>query len=160
MTKLWLEWWNDFTLWWSLWRTPPVLRQFVALGLVLILAFAVDQILERLRARFLGDVPLEDRKIRTMLWAAKYPLLVLLWGGLALAIFAMADLPSRTLQRLVSLFWFVVIFALAAEGFRVFMPPGDARRLIRKVLLPLLAVIGVLHLTGLLPVLWAWASQP
>jgi small-conductance mechanosensitive channel len=40
------------------------------------------------------------------------------------------------------------------------VPPSDARRLIRKVLLPLLALVGILHLTGLLPILWAWAGQP
>jgi potassium efflux system protein len=84
---------------------------------------------------------------------------VLLLGGMALAIYSAADWPTRTLRRLVSLFWFVAAYALVAEGLRVFLPPSDARRVIRKGLLPLLAVLGVLHLTGILQALWTWAGQ-
>jgi small-conductance mechanosensitive channel len=160
MQNPWLTWWEDLTSWWGLWRSPEVLGQFAALGTVLVVALILERLLERRRARWLGDAPLEQRKIRTVLWAAKYPFLVLVLGALALAVFSAAGWPVRTLQRLVSLFWYVVTFALVAEGLRVFVPPGDARRVIRKVLLPLLALVGVLHLTGLLAVIWEWAGQP
>jgi small-conductance mechanosensitive channel len=160
MENLWLEWWEDFRSWWSAWSSPYVLSQFAALGVVLLLALISTRLLERRKARWLEDAPRDQRKTRIVLWAARFPLLVLLWGGVALAVYSAADWPVRTLQRLVSLFWYGVAFALVAEGLRVFVPPSDARRLIRKVLLPLMAAVGALHLTGLLAVLWAWAGQP
>jgi small-conductance mechanosensitive channel len=160
MDDLWLEWWEEFAAWWSAWRSPPVLSQFAALGVVLVLALIATRLLERHRTRWLEDAPREQRKTRIVLWATRFPLLVLLWGGIALAVYSAAGWPASTLQRLVSLFWYGAAFALVAEALRVFVPPSDARRVIRKVLLPLLAAVGVLHLTGLLAVLWAWAGQP
>lgn len=156
----WLEWWQDFVMWWRLWRTPPVLRQLFGLVVVLGLAWIVDRLLRRFQARRMGNGLSGQRKIPAVLWAARFPLLVLLLGGLALAVYSAAGWPTRTLQRLVSLFWFVAAYAVVAKSLEVLLPPGQARRIISRVLLPLLAVLVVLHLVGLLPVLWAWASAP
>lgn len=156
----WLEWWQDFSQWLRVWRTPDVLNQFAALGVVLAVALVLDRLLERHRARWVGDAPLEQRKIRTLLWSAKFPLLVLLLGAMAQAFYSAAGWPRSTLGRLVSLFWYVAAFALVAKGLGILVPPSDARRLIRRILLPLLALVGFLHLTGLLAALWSWAGQP
>jgi small-conductance mechanosensitive channel len=136
-----------------------VLRQLAVLGAALAVALVLDRILERRRVRWLGEPP-QRRKIRAILWAAKFPLLALLLGKLALSIYSVTDRPTYTLGQMVNLFWLVSLYALVAKAMVVLLPASDARRVIRKVLLPLLAVVGILHLVGLLPVLWTWAGQP
>jgi small-conductance mechanosensitive channel len=159
MTNPWLEWWEEVEFQWLMLSSSVVLRQLAVLGLALAVALILDRILERYRARWLGDVP-ERRKIRTILWAAKFPILALIFGHLALSMYSATGRPVYTLGRLVTLFWFILAYALVAKALAVLMPPSDARRIIRRVLLPLLAVLGILHLVGLLAALWAWASEP
>lgn len=49
-----------------------------------------------------------------------------------------------------TLFWFITTYTPLAKSVTVLRPPGEERRLIRHVLLPLLAVLGIMHLVGLL----------
>jgi small-conductance mechanosensitive channel len=155
----WFEWWQGFVAWWNAWQTPAVLRQFAGLGVALIAALVVDRLLERYRKRWLREEGPEQSRFRTVLWAVKFPVLVLIMGGIALAAYASLGWHARTLKRLVSLFWYVGAFALVCGVVRAYVTEGDMRRAIRRVMLPLAAVVGVLHLTGLLGTLWAWAQQ-
>jgi potassium efflux system protein len=159
MTNPWLEWWENVQFQWMRLNSTVVLRQLIALGAALAVALLVDRLLERYRARWLGDEP-EQYRVRALIWAVKYPILALAFGYLALSIYSATGRPTYTLQKLVSFFWFVAVYALVAKAVVILMPPCDARRIIRRVLLPLLALVGLLHVTGLLAVLWSWAAQP
>jgi potassium efflux system protein len=159
MANPWLEWWEEVRFQWMRLNSTVVLRQLIVLGAALAAALLVDRLLERYRARWLGDQP-EQHRVRALIWAVKYPVLALLFGYLALSIYSATGWPTYTLQKLVSLFWFVLIYALVAKAVVILMPPSDARRIIRRVLLPLLALVGLLHVAGLLAVLWSWAAQP
>jgi small-conductance mechanosensitive channel len=159
MTNPWLEWWENVQFQWMRLNSTVVLRQLIALGAALAVALLVDRLLERYRARWLGDEP-EQHRVRALIWAVKYPILALAFGYLALSIYSATGRPTYTLQKLVSFFWFVAVYALVAKAVVILMPPCDARRIIRRVLLPLLALVGLLHVTGLLAVLWSWAAQP
>jgi small-conductance mechanosensitive channel len=154
----WQEWWQDTTFQWQTLTWGEALRQLAMLGVILVLALIVDRILERHRARWLGDEP-GERRIRSVLLVAKFPLLVLLLGYLALYIHVAIGWPDDALRRVVLFFWFVAAYAIVAKTVTMMVPAHNARQIIRRILLPLLAVLGVLHLTGLLPVLWTWASQ-
>lgn len=154
----WQEWWEDTAFQWEMLASAEVLRQLAILGVALALALLVDRILERYRMRWLGDEP-DERKIRGILLAAKFPLLTLLFGYLGLYLYSITGLPDDTLRKGVSFFWFVAAYAIAAKAVAVLVPAHSARRIMRRILLPLLTALGVLHLTGLLPVLWTWASQ-
>lgn len=159
MTNPWLEWWEEVQFQWMRLNSTVVLRQLIVLGAALAVALLVDRLSERYRARWLGDEP-EQHRVRALIWAIKYPVLALLFGYLALSIYSATGWPAYTLQKLVSLFWFVVIYALLAKAVVILVPPCDARRIIHRVLLPLLALVGLLHVTGVLAVLWSWAAQP
>lgn len=159
MTNPWLEWWENVQFQWMRLNSTVVLRQLIVLGAALAVALLVDRLLERYRGRWLGDEP-EQHRVRALIWAVKYPILALLFGYLALSIYSATEWPTYTLQKLVSFFWFVVIYVLLAKAVVILMPPSDARRIIRRVLLPLLALAGLLHVTGVLAVLWSWAAQP
>jgi small-conductance mechanosensitive channel len=159
VTNPWLEWWEEITSEWSTLNPTAILCQLAVLGVALAVALVLDRMLERQRARWMGEPP-QRRKIRTILWAAKFPLLALLLGKLALSVYAATGRPTYTLGQMVNLFWFVSLYALVAKAMVVLLPASDARRVIGKVLLPLLAIVGILHLVGLLPVLWTWAGQP
>lgn len=159
MTNPLLEWWQGLTAQWLTQDPVAVLRQFVALCLALALALLVDRLLERYRARWLGGSP-EVPRLRAILWAVKFPALALLFGYLALALFAAAGWPADVLRRLVTLFWFFAAYALAAKAAMILLSPDYARRIKRRVLVPLLVVLCLLHLTGLLARFWAWASEP
>jgi small-conductance mechanosensitive channel len=159
MTDPWLEWWKDLTFRLRMMTSTVVLHQLGVLAVVLILAFLLDRILARYKARWLGHPPPIRYRMRTILWSAKYPFFVLVLGNLALAFYRLTGRPAWTLNQLVSLFWFLTGYALLARGALILIPVGDARRLIRWVFLPLLAILGALHLVGLLPVIWSWAEQ-
>lgn len=154
----WVQWWQNLQLRFGVLSISAVRAQLLAFGLVLLLAFILDRLLERYREGWLGGPP-EERRMRVVLLAAKFPILVLLFGYLALSIYTIGDQPSYTLRKLVTLFWFILGYALLAKSVSILTPPGDGRRAIRQVLLPLLAVLGILHLAGLLEVLWQWGSQ-
>jgi small-conductance mechanosensitive channel len=154
----WVQWWEEFQLWLDALTISTVQSQLLAFGLALLVAAFLDRYLERYKARWLGGPP-EERRLRNVLWSAQFPIFALICGYLALSIYTMADRPSHTLGKLVTLFWFITGYALVAKGVVVLMPAGEGRRVIRRMLLPLLAVLGVMHLLGLLEVLWAWASQ-
>jgi small-conductance mechanosensitive channel len=160
MTNPWQEWWEELTFEWMMLSSSVVQRQMAVLAAVLVLALILDRLLERHRTRWLGESPHEQYKIRSILWAAKFPLFVLVLGNLALSIYSATGWPTYTLRQLVTLFWFIAAYALVSRAVVVVMPACDARGTIRRVLLPLLALVGILHLTGLLAVLWKWASQP
>jgi small-conductance mechanosensitive channel len=159
MTNPWVEWWEDLTFRWRMLDSAVALQQIAVLGAALGLALILDRILERHRRRWLGEPP-DQHKIRTIVWAAKFPLLALLWGNLGLSIYAATGSPTYALDQLVTLFWFIAAYALVAKAVVILMPASDARKIVRRVPLPLLAILGVLHLTGLLTVLWTWAGQP
>jgi small-conductance mechanosensitive channel len=154
----WVQWWEDFQLNITVLTISVFRAQVVAFVLVLLAALVLDRLLERYKDRWLGGPP-EERRMRTVLWTAKFPILVLIFGYLALSIYTITDQPSHTLNKLVTLFWFITGYALVAKSVTVLTPEGEERRLIRRVLLPLLAVLGIMHLLGLLEALWAWASQ-
>jgi small-conductance mechanosensitive channel len=158
MGNPWTEWWEQTNFEWKMLSSPVIQRQLAVLGVVLILALILDRVLERYQARWLADAP-EQHRIRAILWAAKFPVLVLLLGSLALSIYSATGRPTYTLRQLVTLFWYVTGYALLAKAVAVLMSPGEARRLTRRVLLPLLAGLGVLHISGLLAALSTWASQ-
>ncbi len=159
MDNPWLEWWERTQLQWTRLQSLVVLRQLAVMGVALLVALVVDRLLEQRKARWLGEPP-EEHRLRTVLWAAKFPALALFFGYLALFLYSATGRPTYTLHKLVSLFWFLLAYALVAKAVTVLMPPGDAKRVIRWVLLPLLAVVGILHVSGLLAVIWAWAQQP
>lgn len=159
MDNPWLEWWETVSFQWTMLNSSAVRRQLAVLVGVLLVALILDRLLARHRARWLGDLP-QQRKIRAVLWAIKFPVLALLLGHLALSIYSATGWPSYTLGKLVDLFWFLSVYALLAKSVVVLLPASDARQIVRRFLLPLLAVVGILHLVGLLSVLWAWASQP
>jgi small-conductance mechanosensitive channel len=159
MTNPWLDWWENVQFQWMRLNSTVVVRQLLVLGAALAAALLVDRLLERYRARWLGDEP-EQHRLRVLVWTVKYPLLALLFGYLALSIYSATDWPTYTLQKLVSFLWFLLVYALVAKAAVLLTPPSDARRMIRRVLLPLLAVMGLLHISGLLAVLWSWAAQP
>ncbi len=159
MSNPWLEWWQNMQLQWTRLQWAVVLEQLAVLGVALAVALIVDRLLERYKARWLGEPP-EEHGLRAILWTAKFPALALFFGYLALSIYSASGGPTFTLHKLVTLFWIVLVYALVAKAVAVSMPPTDARRIIRRVLLPLLAVVGILHLSGLLNALWAWAQEP
>jgi hypothetical protein len=71
-------------------------------------------------------------------------------SALGPSIYTITDQPAYTLAKLVTLFWFITTYTLLAKSVTVLTPPGEERRVIRHVLLPLLAVLGIMHLVGLL----------
>ncbi len=152
----WQTWWEEVQLWWQVWRTPPVVRQWIALAAVLAVALGLHLALRQWRRWPLNA----EGRWRAVLRAAQAPALVLLLGALALLAFATQGWPVRTLHRMVNLAWFVLGFLCLSEGLRQFADPNRARAWIRKGLLPALAVLGALHLVGLLKVIGAWAQQP
>jgi small-conductance mechanosensitive channel len=154
----WVQWWQEFQSRMSVLTISVVQSQLLAFGLALLVAAFLDRYLERYKARWLGGPP-EQRRLRSVLWAAQFPILALICGYVALSIYTIADHPSYTLGKLVTLFWFITAYALVAKSVVILMPEGEGRRIIRRVLLPLLATLGVMHLLGLLEVLWVWASQ-
>jgi small-conductance mechanosensitive channel len=155
----WAEWWQAVTAWLGMWPSAAVWWQFLGLGVALLAALVVDRYLEQYRAAWLGTRAPDNHRLRRILWAAKFPVLALLGGAVAVAVFSAAGWPLRTLQRLVNLFWFVIGYALLAKSLVVFLPEGQARRLIRWRLLPSLAVLGILHVSGILGTLWTWANR-
>ncbi|MFN2289561.1 MAG: mechanosensitive ion channel family protein [Anaerolineae bacterium] len=158
MTNPWVKWWENLQRQWTLMNASVIQAQLLVLGAALLAALSIDRILEQYRGSWVGDP--EQRRLRAILWATKYPALALLFGYVALSIYSATGRPSYTLQRLVSLFWFVLAYALAAKSVVVLLPAGEARRIIRRMLLPALAILGILHLIGLLGVIWGWATQP
>jgi small-conductance mechanosensitive channel len=159
MSNPWIQWWEDLTLRLRMMTSTVILRQLAIMGGVLLIALILDRFLVRYKARWLGHPPLIRHRLRAILWSAKFPFLVLVLGKLAVVIYGALGQPVWTLNRLVTLFWFITAYALVAKTVVVLMPAGDARRLIRRILLPLLALLGVLHLIGLLSVIWIWARQ-
>lgn len=159
MSDPWVEWWQTLQLQWTKLESSMVPLQLAVLAVSLAVALIVDRLLARYKAQWVGEPP-EQHRLRTILWAAKFPSLALFFGYLALAIYSATGRPAHTLHTLVTLFWFVLAYALLAKVVEVLMPPGDARRITRRVLLPVLAVVGFLHITGLLAVLWARAQAP
>jgi small-conductance mechanosensitive channel len=155
----WPEWWREVTAWLGMWPSAAALRQVAGLAAVLAAALVVDRYLERYRAAWTGSGSPENQRFRQVLWAAKFPALALLWGAIAVAVFSAAGWPLRTLQRLVNLLWVAIGYALMAKSLVVFLPESQARRLIRWRLLPLAGALGILHVSGVLGVLWTWASQ-
>jgi small-conductance mechanosensitive channel len=139
-------------------NSSVVRGQLLALAAALLAALVVDRLLERRRQRAVGDP--QSHRLRAILWAAKFPALALVFGYLALSIYSTTGRPSYTLHKLVTLFWFLLAYALIARVVAVLLPRGDARQLIRRILLPTLAVLAVLHLLGLLAVFWEWAARP
>jgi small-conductance mechanosensitive channel len=159
MTNPWVQWWEDLTLRLRMMTSTVILRQLAILAGVLVIALILDLILARYKARWLGHPPLIRHRVRAILWSAKFPFFVLVLGKLAVAIYSALGQPVWTLNQLITLFWFITAYALVAKTVVVLIPAGDARRLIRRILLPLLAVLGALHLVGLLSVIGVWASQ-
>lgn len=158
MTNPWVQWWEEFQVRISVLTVSVVQIQLLAFGLALGAAFVLDRLLERLKERWLGGPP-EEHRMRAVLWAAKFPILVLIYGYLVLSIYTMTDQPAYTLGKAVTLFWFITAYALIAKSVTILMPPSDGRRIVRQILLPLLAVVGIMHLLGLLETLWQWAGQ-
>ena len=155
----WLDWWENVQSQWVRLNSTVVVRQLIFLGAALAVALLVDRLLERYRARWLGDAP-ERHRLRVLVWTVKYPLLAILFGYLSLSIYSATGWSTYALRKLVSLLWFILIYALVAKAMVLLTPPSDARRIIRRVLLPLLALLALLHISGLLAVLWSWAAQP
>jgi len=145
------EWWEQMQLRFGLISVRSIQVQLLALGVVLFAAFVLDRLLERGRGRWVGE-----NHLRAILWAAKFPLLALVCGYVALAIFSATGRNSYTLGRLVSLFWYIAAYLLLARAVTLVMPAGQSRRLIRRVLLPALGVLSILHVLGLLEVLSQW----
>ncbi len=158
MSNPWVRWWEELQLHITALTIEVFRAQVVAFVLALLAALVLDRLLERYKDRWVGGPP-EERRMRIVLWAAKFPILALIFGYLALSIYTITDRPAYTLGKLVTLFWFITGYALVAKAITVLTPEGEERRLIRQVLLPLLAVLGVMHLLGLLEVLWTWAGQ-
>jgi potassium-dependent mechanosensitive channel len=158
MTNPWVKWWENLQSQWTLLNASVIQAQLLVLGAALLAALSIDRVLEQYRDSWVGDP--ERHRLRAILWAAKYPALALLFGYLALSIYSATGRPSYTLHRLVSLFWFVLVYALIAKSMAVLLPAGQARRIIHRTLLPALGILGVLHVVGLLGVLWDWATQP
>jgi small-conductance mechanosensitive channel len=158
MTNPWVRWWENLQRQSALLNASVIQAQLLVLGAVLLAALSIDRILEQYRDSWVGE-PTQNR-LRAIFWSAKYPTLVLLFGYLALSIYSASGRPSYTLHRLVSLFWFLLAYALIAKAVTVLLPTGEARRIIRRMLLPALAVLGILHVVGLLTALWDWATQP
>ena len=42
MINPWLEWWQDLQLWFTIWRTPTVLKQFATFAVVLVVALMLN----------------------------------------------------------------------------------------------------------------------
>ncbi|MEJ2209733.1 MAG: mechanosensitive ion channel, partial [Anaerolineae bacterium] len=158
MTNPWVQWWQDLQRRMSVLTVGSVRVQLLAFGLALLAALILDRLLARHKESWLGGPP-EEHRIRAVLWSAKFPILTLFYGYLLLSIYTITGQPSYTLGKLVSLFWFITAYALLAKSVSILTPPGEGRRVIRHVLLPLLAVLGIMHLLGLLETLWQWASQ-
>jgi small-conductance mechanosensitive channel len=158
MENPWVEWWQNMQHQWRMLNSSVVRGQLLALAAALLAALIVDRLLERQRQRVVGDP--QAHRLRAILWAAKFPALALIFGYLALSIYSATGRPSYTLHKLVTLFWFLLAYALIASAVAVLLSRGDARYLIRRILLPSLAVLAVLHLLGLLAVLWEWAARP
>jgi small-conductance mechanosensitive channel len=158
MDNPWVEWWQNIQHQWRMLNSSVVRGQLLALGAALLVALIVDRLLERYRQRVVGSP--QEHRLRTILWAAKFPALALIFGYLALSIYSATGRPSYTLHKLITLFWFLLAYALIAKAVVVLLPTGDARQVIRRILLPSLAVLAVLHLLGLLTVFWAWAARP
>jgi potassium efflux system protein len=154
MSNPWIEWWEQTQLRFGLLTVRSMQVQLLALTLALLAAFILDRLLERGRARWVGE-----KRLRAILWAAKFPLLALVHGYVVLGIVSGAGHASYTLGRLVSLFWYIAAYTLLAHAVTLIMPSGQSQRLIRRVLLPLLALLSLLHILGLLEVLGQWTFR-
>jgi small-conductance mechanosensitive channel len=154
MSNPWAEWWQQTQARFELITVRSVQPQLLALGVALLAAIALDRLLERRRAGWVGD-----SRLRAILWAAKLPLLVLINGYLLLVVFSVTGRDSYTLGRFVTLFWYIAGYMLLVQAVTLAMPRGQSRRIIRRVLLPLLAVVSILHVLGLRDVLGQWAGQ-
>jgi small-conductance mechanosensitive channel len=154
----WVQWWEKLQLHLTVLTISVFRVQVLTFGLALLATFVLDRLLEHYRQHWLVG-PQEEHRMRAILWAAKFPILALICGYLALSIYTITDKPSYTLGKLVTLFWFITGYALIAKTVTVLTYEGEERRLVRRVLLPLLAVLGIMHLLGLLEVLWAWGGQ-
>jgi small-conductance mechanosensitive channel len=152
----WERWWEEVQLWWQIWRTTPVVRQWIALAVMLAVALAAHLALQRWRRWPLNA----EGRWRAVLRAGQAPALALLVGALTQLVLATQGWPTITLHRVVNLFWFALGFLWLSEGLRQFVDGSRARAWIRKALLPALAILGTLHLTGLLRVVWRWAQEP
>ncbi|MGD8793397.1 MAG: hypothetical protein PVF47_12675, partial [Anaerolineae bacterium] len=134
MENPWVQWWQDMQHQWRMLNSSVVRGQLLALAAALLAALIVDRLLERHRRQAVGDP--QVHRLRAILWAAKYPALALIFGYLALSIYNATGKPSYTLNKLVTLFWFLLAYALIARTVAVLLPRGDARQLIRRILLP------------------------
>lgn len=157
--KAWHDWQQQLTLQWNLMDSPVILRQLGVLGAVVVVALLINLLLDRREERVLGGSE-EKSRLRTTLRAAKLPVLILLLGHLALALYKTTGRPTFTLNRLVNAFWFIAGFALVSKAAVVLFSVTEARRFVRRLLLPLAALLVILHMIGLLPVVWALAHQP
>jgi small-conductance mechanosensitive channel len=158
MDNPWVEWWQNVQHQWRMLTSSVVRSQLLALGAALLAALLVDRLLERHRQRLVGDP--QEHRLRVILWTAKFPALALIFGYLALSIYTATGRPAYTFHKLVTLFWFLIVYALAAKAVALLLPPGDSRHIIRRILLPSLALLAVLHMVGLLTVFWQWAARP
>ncbi len=154
MSDPWTEWWEQTQLRFALLTVPAVQVQILALAVALLAALAMERFLDRTRGGWMGS-----SHLRAVIWAAKFPLLALVYGYVVLAIFSVTGRASYLLGRLVTVFWYIAGYMVLAEVVMLVMPPGQARRIVRRVLLPLLAVVSVLHILGLLEPLRQWLSQ-
>ena len=148
------KWWETLVQSWLSQSPAEIAAQFAGLGITLILALLLDRLFERQRDRWLG-APNEKIRPRSILWAAKFPILVLLLGYLLIALFGARGWPFRLLQKMVTLFWYVAGYALLAKCAAVLLPANRAGKLRRRLLVPLLVLLGGLHLLVLPSALWA-----
>jgi small-conductance mechanosensitive channel len=154
MLDPWIEWWEQTQLRFGLITVRSMQVQLMALALALLAAFVLDRLLERNRERWVGD-----SRLRAILWATKFPLLALVYGYVVLAIFSATGRASYTLGQLVSLFWYIAAYTALARAVSLALPHGQSQRLIRRLLMPALAALSILHILGLLQVLHEWAGQ-
>jgi len=148
------KWWETFVQSWSSQNLAEIAGQFAGLSITLILALLLDRLFERQRDRWLGT-PNEKIRLGSILWAAKFPILVLLLGYLLIALFGARGWPFRLLHKMVTLFWYLAGYALLAKCAAVLLPANRAGKLRRRVLVPLLVLLGGLHLLVLPSALWA-----
>lgn len=151
-----VDWWGTLVDGGSAHSLQDIVSQLAGLGITLLLALLLDRLLERLGEQRLGTRS-EKHRLRSILWATKFPILVLLLGYLVTAIYNAMGWPYSLLHKSVTLFWYVAGYAFLAKCAAVLLPTDEARRLTRRVLLPLLVVLGVLHLLVLPSAMWTWA---
>lgn len=154
---------TSLQLWWLL----PTNRYLVVAGAAVVLAaLLAARLAVSVEFRLAGSPPAIPttlrQRLRALLRQSYFPLAGLLagqlvsWAGVQLG----RPLVAASIARLSGLFWFLLVYGLAAALVRQALPSERARRVIRLLVLPPLIAAIIAYLLGLWESLVRWLTLP